>query len=370
MTSQDFDSRIDLTGLTQVTGSEMNQLVEAAKTAEDKGLTITTTDTQLDVPDVPNPDQVLEGVSVDHWERYLWIRRPFGPGAKNKHYTWNPLAVEDATYLKWELVIDEAYILATLAQVQADVAEALQNSEEAVTAATGATTTANEANMVATTTVTVVNNLLNTVNTNTEAIAALDVRVSAIEGGSNVPDPLPISRGGTGAETPSGAKSNLGLQRVPIGSWYLSDYKGQNVSGGGLAAGVWTTRDINTRVYTNQNIETYCTIDSVAKTFSLLAGVWEVEIECPAVLAGLHKIRLATSDEAAIYAYGTNGFGSADAQCVTHSKIVVKLELAATTVFKVQHNCSITNLVNGAGIATNLGPEKYTAIKLTYLGDI
>lgn len=369
MTSQDFVKRIDLTGLEDVTGSEMNQLIDTAKTAEDKGLILVTTDTAFDVPDVPEPDQELEGVSVEHWKRYIWLRKPFSIGSYNKAYAWNDLAESHATLLKWELLIDKVELDADILQLQTDVATALQNSINAVNVAEDASTLAQEANVTATTAEQKAQTALTNSETNTEAIADLTERVVALEEGDSGEDIVPVSAGGTGATTVQNALINLGLRRVPLGSWFIYDVKAQNTGGGSFPAGVWTSREFNTKTFTNQNIEAFLGWDTVAKTLTLFAGVWEVEIEAPAVTSGLHKIRLISSDEQVIHAYGSNAFGSADAQCITWSKIRCYISLAALSVMKVQHICSGGNLINGLGIATNLGPEIYTTMKFTYLGN-
>src|SRR5690348_12353195 len=107
ITTQDFVARMDLTALTDVSGSEMDQLVNAALPASNKGLTITTTDTADDTPDVPNPDVEFEGIIPTHWYRYIWIRKPFsGSTQRTKLYVWRESDDPIGALLKWELVVD------------------------------------------------------------------------------------------------------------------------------------------------------------------------------------------------------------------------------------------------------------------------
>lgn len=113
MTSQDLVKSIDLTGLTTVTGSEMNQLIDAGRPASDKGFQLETTDTALNTPTVPNPDVLLEGIIPTQWKRYIWKRCPFNNTGTVKSYQWNPQLASDATYLKWESITVVADILQT-----------------------------------------------------------------------------------------------------------------------------------------------------------------------------------------------------------------------------------------------------------------
>jgi hypothetical protein len=154
-TTQDFVKGIDITGLDEVTGSQINQSVDLARPASNKGLTIATTDTEANIPDVPNPDVEYEGVTPTHWKRYIWVRKPFNDTYKGKLYYWNDAKVSDATYLKWEEVSfdDTNYVtdaelaavetLANDAQAAADSAQSTANTAQA--AAINAQTTANNA---------------------------------------------------------------------------------------------------------------------------------------------------------------------------------------------------------------------------------
>lgn len=142
MTSQDLISRMDITALEEVTGSELNQLVNAAYPADDKGLIIETTDTALDTAEVPDPDEELESVTPTYWTRYIWKRNPHATDDTNgvRLYVWNPNATEAATFLKWENINSTATEALALAEsATADAAEALESATTAETAAIAAT---------------------------------------------------------------------------------------------------------------------------------------------------------------------------------------------------------------------------------------
>lgn len=99
--TQDLVKGIDLTALSVVTGSEINQQIDTGRVAADKGLIIETTDSALDTPVVPSPAVAIIGIIPTWWKRYLWKRVPFDNTGKIKTYQWFELAASDVTYLKW-----------------------------------------------------------------------------------------------------------------------------------------------------------------------------------------------------------------------------------------------------------------------------
>ena len=133
MTAQDFKPRMDITGLTTVSATQIQQITATALPASDKGLVIVTTDVIYNQPVVPNPSVQLEGVLPDYWTRYIWIRKPLaGVGGRNVVYTWNNNRTSDNILLKWE-AIDEL------------INDAISGSEEALQKANEALSKANEA---------------------------------------------------------------------------------------------------------------------------------------------------------------------------------------------------------------------------------
>jgi hypothetical protein len=179
MTTQDFQKRLDITGLTEITGSQINQSVETAYPADDKGLIIETTDTAVDVPEVPDPNEELESVTPTYWTRYLWKRNPHADDDENgvRLYAWNPNAESHATFLKWEdfdTVANEALELAEEALETAE--EAATNATTALTQSTNAVNTAN----AATASIAGINTSINTINSQ-----ILDLIEDGIFQGSN-----------------------------------------------------------------------------------------------------------------------------------------------------------------------------------------
>lgn len=96
--SQDFIPGIDPTGQTNISPSELLQLVQGAGPVASRGLIIWTKDTALGIPDVPDPTEDDNELKL---KRYLWIREPYTGATNSTVYVWCDLIAEDATYLKW-----------------------------------------------------------------------------------------------------------------------------------------------------------------------------------------------------------------------------------------------------------------------------
>ena len=129
-TTQDLVKGIDVTALTSVSGSEINQSIDAGRLAEDKGMRIVTTDTAIGVPDVPDPN-LADGMGIipTWWSRYKWVRLPYAtdPDAKVKEYNWDETKANDATLLKWQYTNADA----EQALEDAAAAEALATTADA-----------------------------------------------------------------------------------------------------------------------------------------------------------------------------------------------------------------------------------------------
>lgn len=147
ISTQDFQHGVDFTGLgTTATASNHNQLVDQGTPTADasvdvgRGLPVTTTDSGVGVPVVP------DAATNTKWQRYIWIRRPNAADTVtvSKLYTWNNALVSDATYKKWTAVTVD------LTAVNAAIATANTNASTALAAANTAQSTANAASTAAT----------------------------------------------------------------------------------------------------------------------------------------------------------------------------------------------------------------------------
>lgn len=122
LTTQDFLKGIDITALTNVTGSQLNQLVDVARTAIDKGLIISTTDSALNIPIVPNPNNNYTGITPTWWTNYIWRRLPFNNTGVVTIYFWNPYLNSDPILLNWSsLTVGLDALNARIDDLQAEI---------------------------------------------------------------------------------------------------------------------------------------------------------------------------------------------------------------------------------------------------------
>lgn len=122
-TNTDFNKGFDFTSALNLTQADLNTLVDdavpfqEADALEGKGLIISTKDTALNIPSVP------DAASVVKWKRYIWERIPHSTAASTTPilYVWDNNIVSVATYLKWVLASGEAALQADVDALEASV---------------------------------------------------------------------------------------------------------------------------------------------------------------------------------------------------------------------------------------------------------
>lgn len=153
LTNQYFITGIDFTTLGQVSSGSLNSAVNGATTAADKGIVLVTTDTAVNVPDIPDT------ATYPEFKKHLWLRLPFNNTYKPLLYCWNN-AIND-----WSLLIVDVFTIEALAQEANDNATAALNTANATNSNLSAVTNvANSANLSATQAVTTANNALSLAN--------------------------------------------------------------------------------------------------------------------------------------------------------------------------------------------------------------
>jgi hypothetical protein len=159
---RDLLTATDFTALESINGSDLNGIIQFATPYRDtaipvnerfgKGFVLSTIDTLVDTPDVPNPNTV-----ASRWKRYLWIRHPHADadGVNPKVYVWNEDAVSAAVLLKWiPVAYDDTALAARVTQAELDIntveTTAAQASATATAANNSAATALQKANTAAT----------------------------------------------------------------------------------------------------------------------------------------------------------------------------------------------------------------------------
>lgn len=173
MNVNDFITGLDFTALGSATAGDHNNLIEQSTPNADRGLIIWTKDTALDTPDVPDP---TAGASYVKGKRYIWLRIPHSSATsrRGRLYSWNDDATSVITYLKWsDTSYDDTDVLADIAALQVDVADAITTANSASSTAASAATNA----ATALTTATAANTTATTASSN--ATTALSTATSA-----------------------------------------------------------------------------------------------------------------------------------------------------------------------------------------------
>lgn len=357
MTSQNLVKQIDLTGLTEVTASQIMQLLETALFANDKGIIIETQDTGIGIPDVPDPTQgELEGVDVEFWTRFEWVRKPHadaGPEAIVYHYFWNPLKAADATLLQWET----PYTAIELAQSTAN--DAVADAATAVEQANTATTLAQTVEAVA-------NSAQTLATANEAAITVLDGRVDAAETTiTNHETRITALEAGSSEEEDPVTPSSLGLSKAPVDFAFLKEVQASGTQGGTFNSGAWVTRTLNQE---NQVGATGITLNA-DNSFSLIRGTYLIEAEAPAFGVERHQAKLYNESTGTDVAFGSSSYAgdSTVASIQSVSKINAIVTITSTQDFSIMHKCETSQANNGLGEPASLGSEVYTQVKITKL---
>jgi uncharacterized delta-60 repeat protein len=137
-------------------------------------------------------------------------------------------------------------------------------------------------------------------------------------------------------------------------------YEQQTVgtNGGTFTAGVWQTRTLNT-------IDDGLGVTLANNQFTLQPGTYSVQVSAPGYQVGGHQIRLQNISTGTTALTGTSAFSSNAGGSQTNSVIIGKIPVGQTSVFEVQHMCTLTQNNDGLGIASGFGQyEVYTAVRI------
>src|SRR5574343_366697 len=101
MTTQDIIKGLDLTSLPTVGAADINQAIDNAYMGGTRGLILESTDTALNVPEVPDASVTTK------FKRCLWRRIPHSTAADKTpiYYYWDDADTSDATYKKWNSLL-------------------------------------------------------------------------------------------------------------------------------------------------------------------------------------------------------------------------------------------------------------------------
>lgn len=145
----------------------------------------------------------------------------------------------------------------------------------------------------------------------------------------------------------------------------IKDVKSTNTNGGTFTNEEWITRDLNIL----NNIGN--TVDNlISNTFTLINGLYFIQVSAPAYGCGGNKIRLFNITDNEVVTYGTSEYSTFldlvnGIDTTSRSTLSITINITDTKTFRIEHRCEITQTDNGFGRATGWGDEVYTVVNIT-----
>lgn len=123
----------------------------------------------------------------------------------------------------------------------------------------------------------------------------------------------------------------------------IADAKSSGTDGGTFTSGDWRTRDLNTEITDSDGI-----VSISSNQFILGAGDYLIKWIAPAYSVNNHQTRLRNTTDGALVEYGSSGYHAASNQ--SSSTGSVRVSIAGTKNFEIQHICVTTKATNGLGV--------------------
>jgi hypothetical protein len=154
------------------------------------------------------------------------------------------------------------------------------------------------------------------------------------------------------------------LLTFSLPSAIIEDQKVTNTAGGGFTSGSWQTRVLNTVAADPSGI----IVGLATNQITLGAGTYLLSASAPGFNVGLHKTRIQNITDAVTLGTGQNKTDASGAldEVDNSSPVFAMGAFSGNTVIELQHRCSLTNAVNGFGIATNFAGsvEVYSQLQI------
>lgn len=148
-------------------------------------------------------------------------------------------------------------------------------------------------------------------------------------------------------------------QRV-IGTTYLKQQSTSGTGGGGFTSGSWVTRILNTQTGDTG----FCSLSS--NQFTLQPGTYNIEFTVPAYKTNQHKAKLRNITDSTDELIGTSEYALGNVSGdQTRSKITGRITITSAKTFEIQHRCTTTNGIDGAGVVSTFSVDEiYTEGKI------
>ena len=132
----------------------------------------------------------------------------------------------------------------------------------------------------------------------------------------------------------------------------IADVKASNADGGTFTSGAWRTRDLNTELLDVDNI-----VSISSNQFTLQAGTYLIVFSAPAHNANSHQTRLYNISTSLNVQYGQSAYSGSSSSMTTYSRGAVRVTIASSTVFEIQHRCASSTSTYGLGVGTSGGMD-------------
>lgn len=185
------------------------------------------------------------------------------------------------------------------------------------------------------------------------------INVNAIdkESGST----LTLGTSGTTVDIPSGATIDAtGATVTGFGLFssyaIIADQKTQNTAGGSFTSGAWRTRDLNTEIADPDGI-----VSISSNQFTLGAGNYLIRWACPTWQVYGNQSRVYNITDSSVEGISQSSYVVYDGK---NSAGTIRVDIAGSKTFEIQHYCNATTATQGFGQPTNIGTEQYTTVEI------
>ena len=139
----------------------------------------------------------------------------------------------------------------------------------------------------------------------------------------------------------------------------IADQKAAFTDAGTFSSGAWRTRDLNTEIADPDGI-----VSISSNQFTLTAGTYLIKWSCPAYNVYRHLSRLQDITNSVTRGYGTSMFAYSPDNGNNHSLGLARVSPTGSTVYQIQHHCTVTGPGNGFGVSSEIDTNHYTLVEI------
>ena len=136
----------------------------------------------------------------------------------------------------------------------------------------------------------------------------------------------------------------------------IADQKTQNTDGGTFTSGAWRTRDLNTEIADPDGI-----VSISSNQFTLEAGSYLIRWVCATYLTYGNQSRVYNITDCSVEGISQTIRPVYDGE---NSVGTIRVDIAGSKTFEIQHYCNTTVATSGFGYAANIGTEQYTVVEI------